>query len=63
MAMDKAAARRWLELAADNRYPRARLDLAQFALEQGGDPAALGRAADSILRSLVPPAPAASAQH
>jgi len=62
MPMDKAAARRWLELAAENRYPRARLDLAQFALEQGGNPAELGRAAESILRSLTLPAPAGGAQ-
>lgn len=62
MPMDKAAARRWLELAAENRYPRARLDLAQFALEQGGNPAELGRAAESILRSLTLPAPAGGTQ-
>jgi len=48
---DWAAARRWLERAAQARYPRARLDLAQLTLEQDHSPAAARELLETLLKS------------
>ena len=48
---DPKESRKWLEKAAEARYPRAKLDLLQLKMIDGDTPANIGQEVFNILRS------------